>query len=180
MTHKTMFFIALLVSATSTYCVESIAMQIQQLKNDCLKKRFELSDLGKTIDDKDTLIRKLDDAIDTLALELIREKKKSLNLNEEAVKEFRQTLNASIEKFEKDLDEAIISKKNVKQFFVKEFFNENNRRIKDFSILKFCLTRNAFELDFLKILIERYEECQQELIEINGKLADLQKLVLHN
>jgi hypothetical protein len=177
MTHKTMFFIALLVSATSTYCVESIAMQIQELKDYRFKKELELSDLGKMISEKDELFQSMWQAANNFSLKLINEKKKSLNLNEQEVKEFTQALNTSLANFGEALNEAIIIKKNVKQFFVKELLDERNRESKGLETLKFHIIRNSLEFQLLRTLIERYEEGHQELIEINSKLADLQKQI---
>jgi hypothetical protein len=177
MTSNTMLLIALLVPATFTHCVESIDMQIRELKEAQFQKELALSDLGKIISEKDELFQSMWQAANNFSLKLINEKKKSLNLNEQEVKEFTEELNTSLANFGEALNEAIIFKKNVKQFFVKELLDERSRESKALETLKFHIIRNSLEFQLLRTLIERYEEGHQELIEINSKLADLQKQI---
>jgi hypothetical protein len=171
---------SLLVPATLTHCVENIDTQIRELKEAKFQKELGLSDLGKIISEKDELFQSMWQAANNFSLKLISEKKKSLNLNDREVEDFTQALNTSLANFGEALNEAIIFKKNVKQFFVKELLDERGAESKALETLKFHIIRNSLEFQLLRTLIERYEEGHQELIEINSKIADLQKLALHN
>lgn len=145
--------------------------QIQELKTVRLKKMQQLSELGKMIDEKDELLYSIAQNGGAVLSQLAKDK----NLNTQEAKEFIQEAVSSLDNFGETVDEAIKVKKNVKQFFVKELFKGDNRRLTDFEALKFLVIRSALEHDFLKILVEQYEEYQQEIIEIEQKIENLQK-----
>ena len=185
MIHKA-FLATLLISATFIVYGQNLDAQIQELKNDRYKKQLELSELGKKIAEKDELLESMWEAANNVALKILEKKRRSSE--EQAVEDHKQAMNTSLENFKKVLDEAIIVKKNVKQFFIRELLREDKLltedrkdfETKNFVTLKFYVIRNALERDIMRALVEQYEECQQELIEIDQKLADLQKKTTHN
>lgn len=176
MIHKITLLTSLLIPATFITYGQNIDAQIRELKNSRFEKQLELSDLGKRIAEKDELLHSIALGARNFFTELIKKKE----LNEQEAKEFGRALNTSLENFEKALDEAIIVKKNVKQFFVKELLKENNKKVEDFETFKFAIIRITLERNLMKTFVEQYEDCQQELIEIDQKLADLQKQTSHN
>jgi hypothetical protein len=147
---------------------QNIDSKIQELKSAQYKKMRELSKLADKIDKKNQLVHSITSKISLEISHLAIDKNEQERTN--AIEAAYSSLNA----FGKTLLEAINSKKNVKQFFVKELFKNDNSPL-DFDKHKLIVIRAYHEQVFLKILVERYEECQQELIEINQKLSDLNK-----
>ncbi len=162
-----MIFLASLPFATHA---ENVEIKRQELKIARFKKMQQLSELAKMIDEKDELLHSIVQNGGSFLSQLAADK----NLNEQETKDFIQETASSLDNFGETVDEAIKITKNVKKFFVKELFKGDNRRLTDFEALKFLVIRSALERDFLKTLVEQYEEYQQELIEIDQKLEDLQ------
>ncbi len=144
--------------------------QIQELKDCRLKKMQALSNLGKKIVKKDQLLRSIPQTMDMLT----DQSGLNINLHNEKSEEFRNATRNMIEILAKTLEEKIFAKRNVKHFLVKELLTRNNDR-QNFETLKFFAVRYIFEESHLKALVEQYEEDQQELIEIEERLAELQK-----
>ncbi len=145
---------------------ENIEFQIKNLKTIRLQKMKELSELATTITEKNKLLH----TIVRLADDQISSKKGCQNENMNT-----ENISASLDHFDNKFNAATKDHKNIKGFLVKELIKEQKKGVNNFESLKFAVVRFTHEYDFLKALVEKYEETQQELIDIDQKLEDLNK-----
>ena len=172
MTYKGILLSVLLAAIVGmSYGQNTVNPKIRQLQEICLQKKYKLSELGTKIAEKQKLI---EDTFHDAAL-FLPELISSLNLDGEEKEDFIKKYVALLENFGSKLDHAISIKKDVKGFLIKELFNEKRKFPQDFDRAKFGVIRWIIERDLLKKLVENYEECLQELIEIDQELD----LLLH-
>jgi|GEM_PF-2271053 predicted nucleic acid-binding Zn-ribbon protein len=151
----------------------NIKERIQELNDELSKKLVRISDLGKTITERDEYIQSLRAAIVDFMAKVMRVK----NFNEQEIKEFGQATEATITNFYRDLNEVLICKKTIKGFLLKELFrNDEEGQIDDFERIKFFVIKSLNEYRILKNLIAEYEELQQDVMNIDQELDDLKKL----
>jgi hypothetical protein len=166
---KLILFSLLVTSVITNYAADQ---KVQQLKEARFQKELELSDLGAKIAEKEDLLRSIYLKADEFVAELIQEKKMEGQEKEAFLKE----LNAFYDNFGEIIDKKLATRTDVKQWLVQELLKGKNRSFEDFETLKLHVIRNILERNLLKTLLEHYEACLQELIEIDRELDLLKKI----
>lgn len=147
-----------------------IDARIQELKNARDEKSLELSNISKTIAEKESLI----EAIESKGR--IIYSKISDKLNEQEAKEFKNELNT----FEDNLGQALAKKNDIQPLLMKVFINGHKDTEDELESIKSLVIRHRVEYILLKKLFKHYEKCLQELIKIDHELDNLQKQTLNN
>jgi hypothetical protein len=137
--------------------------QIEQLKNAQRDKEKEIVLIIEQIDAKECLI----DSISLKYQNFVDD----LNFDDLNIKEIKGT----IKSFQIDLKKAYVSHESIQNWFNKDFVDNNNNSALELKRLKYLLTRYVLEYMNLYKLIEQYEQCLQELLEIENQLYELQK-----
>jgi hypothetical protein len=157
----------LMVPVTITcYDKSPINPKIQQLKEARLQKGFELSDLG-------TKIAKEQDLIETITYDIgiyLSELTPSSKFTENEQEEFLMKLCESLSLVIHDFEHKVNTQKNINGMLTKIFFDKKKSCPQDFDKVKFLLVRRLLENNLLRKLIEKYEECLQEFMEIDHEL----------
>jgi hypothetical protein len=168
MNYKNIFLSFLLATFSITRC-NNTEIQIKQLKEDLYKKELELSRLGKEIEEQEQLLESMfDKAANIMAHELH-------SLTEHEKKEFK----GRIALFAKNVDHILTNTK-VTNFLMNEFFsNEKADNIKPHRI-KSLMIRFIVEKQILKRLFQRFENCLQQVVQLDAELNELEKLILTN
>ena len=96
-----------------------------------------------------------------------------MDINEQDRDTFIKNHAISIEESGSDLDYVLNIKKDVRGFLIKELFNEKRKAPQDFDRAKLGVLRWIIERDLLKQLVQDYENCLQELIEVDQELDEL-------
>jgi len=149
---KKIIFLFLLATATVANCVQDVDLKLKNLNDAQLKKVYGLSELSAEIAEKQGLIASwCQQAIDLLGYP------------EEFTPELKETFNSFVQKFEK----AFCEKKDVNGILAEESSVTENYA---FNFVEVFLVRYYFEKVLVARLVERYEKCLQELIEIDCKL----------
>jgi hypothetical protein len=175
---KKVLFGMLLTSITVTNCCQDdVSQKIAQLKETRLQKAQELSDLGAKIVEK----RKLVNSVDQEFCASMQEYSQSLSA--ERKEALAQAYATWVRSFGKKLDCAIHDKKNVLGVLCEEFIDNEEELIgnngkgfiikgmtKGAHIGKFVMLRCYIEVVFLNMLVERYEDILQQLIQIDHEL----------
>lgn len=132
--------------------------QIEQLKNTQCDKEKEIALIIKAIDEKEILI-------DSIYL-------KVKNVYPHLSDEYTKNIGEILDVFISNLQKAIMQKKSITSLLSNEFIINDNSK---FAIkrMKYLAIRYALEYMNLYNLIEQYEQCLQELLEINNKLEEL-------
>ena len=167
MPYKNIFLVILLIPFS--LLGNDTDAQIKELKEARFKKEIELSELGKTIAEKQAYIESMYQE----GVNFVHAKANEKNLNEQEMKEFAQKTDEELNSFVGTFNGA----KDVKGFLVKELFKKmESEQIKEsFEAAKFYLLLINNEYRILKTLIQKYEILEQERREINQKLTDLEK-----
>ncbi len=135
---------------TVTICeVQDIDLHLQKLNDVQLKKVQELSEVSAQIAQKHAFIEVLVKQITTI----FGSQEKFLAIEE--------PLNDFMRKFEI----AFCEKKDVRGVASEGFSDAKNY---EFNFIKVAVVRYYFEVLLVANLVERYEKCLQELVEING------------
>lgn len=134
--------------------------QIEQLKNTRRDKEIEITLIIKAIDEKESLI-------DSISL-------KSENVFDDLSYECTKELQGIIKLFQIDLKNAYVFHESIQDWFNKDFMDNDNNSALELKRLKYLLTRYVLEYMSLKNLIEQYEQCLQDLFELNCQLKKLQ------
>ena len=135
--------------------------QIEQLKNTQRDKEKEIALIIKAIDEKENLI-------DSIFL-------KVNNILPNLGYEYREDIFEEINSFEIDLQQALIQHKSIKDLLDNDFTNDSNKSKFELKRMKYIVIRYTLEYMNLHKLIQQYEQCLQELLELNYKLEELQK-----
>lgn len=161
--YKNMFFMFLVTTFVVSCSQNSIDPKIKELKDVCLQKAQNLSDLGAKITEKQDIIEDIVFNMKSYLPELVS----TLNLDGQEKEDFIKKYINLLENFGRDLDFVLTAKKAVKGFLVKELFNEKAALPIKFDKAKFYAVRLVVEYMLLKNLVEVYEEGLQELINID-------------
>ena len=134
--------------------------QIEQLKKTQHDKEEKIALIIKAIDEKESFIDSISLKIDNVFDEL----------SYETSKEIQGTLKS----FQVNLKKAYIYHESIRSWFNKDFIDNDNDSALELKRLKYLLTRYVLEYMSLKNLIEQYEQCLQDLFELNCQLDELQ------
>lgn len=146
---KKMILFFLLLTTTITKSTLDIDLHIKNLNDAHLKKLQELSEISKQIAEKQALLKYW-----------VQQGVELIGSPREFSPELRESFNDFILKFEK----AFCEKKNVKEILADGFSSPDNY---EFNFVKVLMVRYYFETLLIANLIERYEKCLQEFIEIS-------------
>jgi len=139
--------------------------RIKQLKNDLHAKEIELANI-------DTMIQEKEEFLDTMTsrgAEIYVILYKALN------DEQKQIFQNEMDTFEKGIEQALLSKANIEEYFTQIFSNVRIDKRHDFERLRFVMIRYAVGCRYLEKLFKRYEQCLQQVQAIERDLESLQK-----
>jgi hypothetical protein len=169
MNYKHILLCTLLVPVTFTiYGQESNEQKIQELEKSLNKKTNEISKLGKKIYKKKKILDKMAKDIQLSVEELC------INFDQKEREQFSKTYYESLNKFL--LNFCIImrnnstGKINIAGFLVQELTKNKTDNTNYFNSDKFAALRRLIEFHFLLKLIEKYEQCLEELDKIDQEL----------
>lgn len=147
--------------------------QIKELKEARYNKELELSELGNKIAEKDKQIQSFRDD----AMEFIAKKIKAKKLSKEEAIQEGQDIDDAMNNFYNYFLSISNDTKMLIGFFLRELFKTNQQNEFDqFEMLRFYVIRMINEINLLKSLVEKYEETQQELAQINNILNNIASL----
>lgn len=160
----------------------SVDIRIEQLEEKSFQKELELSRLGDVITEKckflSSFVSDSKDLFKSLLSEEVNklEKKNGKTVSKEEVEgQLSNELNDATRDFFCTFVNAAEGNKSIKGELVKLFQLDETDIAGDLGLLKFRLIRYMFERGLLVDLVQKYENCLQELIEINIKLENLKK-----
>lgn len=181
MTCKSMLLGILLVPF-AVVCSDAKDKRIQQLEEELFQKKLELSNLGKMIEERDDYLASF--GIDSKAIAKLMEKEvqkwKEENPGKLFTEEARNQIKALIIHPAYDFSVAFFSAcnngVNIKGMLADGLFRYNESGdAKEFESLKFYFIRCSIEQELLAALVERYEKCIQDLLDISLEIENLQK-----
>jgi hypothetical protein len=167
---KNVLFGMLLTSIVVTNCCQDgVNQKIKQLKETRLQKVHELSNLGKKITKKDQLIDAMTSSLNSVVESYCKK------FSVEKKEEFMQAFGAWSGDFINKLEIAIHKNMKIKGFLCKECIDNMEEsigtfKIRDLKVLKFIMVRCYSEMVLRNMLLERYEDILQQIIELDNEL----------
>ena len=180
MEYKKIMLFVVLLSAVGMSCAGEVSVRQQELEKACFEKELELSNLGKMIDEKIDFLDSFTNNSQFLLKELIdknkielEQKNKVFEWSKEEESNLENKIRNEVNDFLFTFYEKYQNCGDIRNMLVEGLFYQKDG-VEGFEKLKFFLVLSAFEHDFLKTLVKRYEACVQDLINIKQKLNSLE------